>query len=84
MCRLRILRLRRCGHQESFDGAMGSVRAPVLPRKGHLDEVDIVGGARKNTQLLDVGQMRGVKKVLVEVTGLKLEEKGLFRYDEIS
>jgi hypothetical protein len=29
------------GHQESFDGATGSVRAPVLPRKGHLDEVDI-------------------------------------------
>jgi hypothetical protein len=36
------LRLRRFGHQESFDGATGSVRAPVLPRKGHLDEVDIV------------------------------------------
>jgi len=40
--RRRILRLRRFGHQESFDGATGSVRAPVLPIKGHLDGVDIV------------------------------------------
>jgi len=48
----------------------------VLPRKGHLDGVDIVGGERKSTQLLDAGQMREVKKkVGVEATGLKLEEK---------
>ncbi len=75
-CRARIFKLRRLGHQESFDGATGSVRAPVLPRKGHLDEVDIAGSDRKSTQLLDAGQMRGVKKkVGVEATGLKLEEK---------
>jgi hypothetical protein len=44
-----------------------------------LDGVDIVGGERKSTQLLDAGQMREVKKkVGVEATGLKLEEKGSF------
>ena len=75
-CRARIFKLRRFGHQESFDGATGSVRAPVLPRKGHLDEVDMAKSVRKY-YLPCSRSNKGLKNLAeVNVIGLKLEEKG--------